>query len=268
MTGRAAATVGTHTLVDPAVLSRDDVFDLLSAAVVPRPIAWTSTVGEDGVLNLAPFSFFTVVSAEPPMLSLTLEAAPDGRPKDTLRNVRATGQLVVNLVSDDLAEQMSRTSPDYTAEVDEFQVGGVTPAPSARVRPPRVAEARISMECVLHTVLTPGSDALVIAEVVAFHVARELLDPDSGRVDLGGLHPLGRIGARFARVGDVFALPAPPRPDLPVRTRPDVTFATRPDLPAGTRPDLPAGAQSDLPAKAQKDEGPSCPMIPSSTTHP
>lgn len=233
MTGGA----GGHTLVDPAGLPRDDVFDLLSASVVPRPIAWTSTVGEDGVPNLAPFSFFTVVSAEPPMLSLTLEAAPDGRPKDTLSNVRANGQLVVNLVSDDLAAQMSRTSPDYAAEVDEFEVAGVTPAPSARVRPPRVAEARISMECVLHTVLTPGSDALVIAEVVAFHVARELFDPGSGHIDLGRLRPLGRIGARFTRVGPVFALPAPPRPDLPAKAH-------------------------------QKDEGPSCPMIPSSTTHP
>ncbi|HET9381793.1 MAG TPA: flavin reductase family protein [Streptomyces sp.] len=231
-----AGTAATHTVLDPASLPREDIFDLLSASVVPRPIAWTSTVGDDGVLNLAPFSFFTVVSAEPPMLSLTLEAAPDGRPKDTLRNIRSTGQLVVNLVSDDLAEQMSRTSPDYAAEVDEFQVGGVTPAPSVTVRPPRVAEARISMECVLHTVLTPGSDALVISEVVAFHVARELLPPGGGHIDLGRLRPLGRIGARFTRVGGVFALPAPPRPDLP--------------------------------AKAQKDEGPSCPMIPSSMTHP
>ncbi|MEU5365110.1 flavin reductase family protein [Streptomyces sp. NPDC005925] len=235
MTREEAPDSASHVVVDPAGLPRDEVFDLLSAGVVPRPIAWTSTVGSDGVLNLAPFSFFTVVSAEPPMLSLTIEAAPDGEPKDTLRNIRATGQLVVNLVSDDLADRMSRTSPDYAADVDEFQVAGVTPAASVKVRPPRVAEAGISMECALHTVLTPGSDALVIAEVVAFHVARELFTPGSGHIDLGRLRPLGRIGSRFTRVTDVFPLPARPRPDLP--------------------------------EKVKKEEELPCRMIPSSTTH-
>ncbi|MFD7551991.1 flavin reductase family protein [Streptomyces sp. NPDC059578] len=188
---------GTSTrTVDPAELDRQGVFRLLTAIVVPRPIAWTSTVSDGGTRNLAPFSFFTVVSTEPPMLALTIEAAPGGGVKDTLRNLRTTGEFVVNTVSVDQARQLDLTGVDHAQEVDEFALAGVTPLASTRVRPPRVAEAGISVECVLHSLLTPGSDTLVIGEVVAFHIADELLTA-TGRIDVARLRPLGRVASRF-----------------------------------------------------------------------
>ncbi|MFD1932281.1 flavin reductase family protein [Nonomuraea mangrovi] len=197
--------------IDPGDVPQERIFELLIAAVVPRPIAWTSTVGLDGVRNLAPFSFYTVVSSRPPMLCLSIEAAGDGTAKDTLRNIETTGEFVVNTVSADAADLMYGTSLEHAADVDEFEACGVTPAPSARVRPPSVGESKISMECVLHTTLRPGSDTLVIGEVVAFHLAPGVLSCD-GRVDIDGLHPLGRVDSRFIQVGNPFRLPTGRRP--------------------------------------------------------
>jgi flavin reductase (DIM6/NTAB) family NADH-FMN oxidoreductase RutF len=195
------------TVLDPAGLAPEQLFQLLTGSVVPRPIAWTSTLSAGGVPNLAPFSFFTVVSTVPPMLSLTVEAATGGGPKDTLRNIEETGEFVVNSVSADVGDQMYESSLDHAPQVSEFREAGVTPTPSTTVRPPRVAESKISMECVLHQVLRPGSDALVIGTVVAFHVAEGLLSA-AGHIDLHRLRPLGRVAARFTDVRDPFLLPA------------------------------------------------------------
>ncbi|WP_367129174.1 flavin reductase family protein [Saccharothrix sp. HUAS TT1] len=191
---------------DPATMPAAEVFGLLTATVTPRPIAWTSTVGRDGVLNLAPFSFYTVVSNTPPMLSLTIEDGPNGRVKDTLVNIRDSGEFVVNSVSVDVADRMHRTSLEHAADTDEFEIAGLTPVPSTRVRPPRVAESAIGMECRLRQLLRPGSDTVVIGEVVAVHVAPDLLRAP-GRIDLGGLRPLGRVASRFTDVRATFALP-------------------------------------------------------------
>lgn len=202
----STATPGT-TVLDPAALPPEQLFRLLTGSVVPRPIAWTSTVSTEGVLNLAPFSFFTVVSTVPPMLALTVEAAAGGGPKDTLRNIEQTREFVVNSVSAEVADQMYESSLDHAPQVSEFREAGVTPVPSTTVRPPRVAESKISMECALHGVLRPGSDALVIGTVVAFHVADGLLSA-SGHVDLHRLRPLGRVASRFTDVRHPFLLPA------------------------------------------------------------
>lgn len=199
------------TVLEPVGLTPEQLFQLLTGSVVPRPIAWTSTVSAEGVLNLAPFSLFTVVSTVPPMLSLTIEAAGGGGPKDTLRNIEETGEFVVNSVSADVADQMYESSLEHAPQVSEFREAGVTPAPSTTVRPPRVAESKISIECALHQVLRPGSDALVIGTVVAFHVAHGLLS-GAGHIDLHRLRPLGRVAARFTDVRHPFLLPAQTAP--------------------------------------------------------
>lgn len=193
--------------LDARDITPSKAFGLLKASVVPRPIAWTSTVGTDGVNNLAPFSFFTVVSSDPPMVLLSLEFLDGGLPKDSAANIEATGEFVVNIAPSAYARAVDLTSQPFDAHVDEFTLAGLTPVPSLHVRPARVAEAPISLECRLHTTLQPGSDRLVIGEVVAFHVARRVLG-DDGRIDVARLDPLGRTAADFARI---HPLPTPTR---------------------------------------------------------
>lgn len=182
-------------------------FGLLKASVVPRPIAWTSTVSADGVNNLAPFSFFTVVSSDPPMVLLSLEFLDGGRLKDSAANIEGTGEFVINIAPADYASAVDLTSRSVDAQVDEFALAGLTPVPSRYVRPSRIAEAPISLECRLYATLQPGSDRLVIGEVMAFHIARQVLGED-GRIDVARLDPLGRIAADFARIHPI---PTPTR---------------------------------------------------------
>jgi flavin reductase (DIM6/NTAB) family NADH-FMN oxidoreductase RutF len=193
--------------LDARDVTPSKAFGILKASVVPRPIAWTSTVNADGVNNLAPFSFFTVVSSEPPMVLLSLEFLNGGRLKDSAANIEATGEFVVNIAPSTYASAVDLTSQSFDAHVDEFALAGLTPVPSLHVRPPRVAEAPISLECRLHTTLQPGSDRLVIGEVVAFHVAHRVLG-DDGRIDVARVDPLGRIAAEFARIHPI---PTPAR---------------------------------------------------------
>lgn len=186
-------------VVDAADLSARKAFGLLKAAVVPRPVAWTSTISPGGIPNLAPFSFFTVVSSLPPMVLLSVEYQPDGRLKDSAANIEATREFVVNIAPAAMAEAVDLTSTEVDPVVDEFVLAGVTPAPCRRVRPPRIAESPISLECRLHTTVQPGSDRLIIGEVVAFHLDTSVLDP-AGRVDTALLDPVARTAADFARL--------------------------------------------------------------------
>jgi flavin reductase (DIM6/NTAB) family NADH-FMN oxidoreductase RutF len=185
--------------LDACDLTPSKAYGLLKASVVPRPIAWTSTVSSDGVNNLAPFSFFTVVSSDPPMVLLSLEFHDGGLLKDSAANIEATGEFVVNIAPSAYACEVDLTSQTFDAHVDEFAMAGLTPVPSQHVRPCRVAEAPISLECRLHTTVQPGSDRVVIGEVLAFHVARCVLGED-GRIDMARLDPLGRTAAGFARI--------------------------------------------------------------------
>ena len=183
--------------LDARDVTPSKAFGLLKASVVPRPIAWTSTVSADGVNNLAPFSFFTVVSSAPPMVLLSLEYLDDGRLKDSAANIEATGEFVINIAPSTYASAVDLTSESFDARVDELALAGLTPVPSRQVRPCRVAEAPISLECRLHTTFQPGTDRLVVGEVVAFHIARRVLGED-GRIDVSLVDPLGRIAAHFA----------------------------------------------------------------------
>jgi flavin reductase (DIM6/NTAB) family NADH-FMN oxidoreductase RutF len=198
--------------LDPAALGQADTYKILIGCVVPRPIAWVSTVDAEGRANLAPFSFFNAIGSNPPALSvaITYTASPDRR-KDTLRNILATGEFVVNIVSEELADAMNRTAVDYPPDVDEFAVAGLTPARSALVRPSRVAESPASFECRLFSSVPvgdgPGSATLVIGTVARIHLRDGLMDARH-RIDLRGLRPIGRLaGADYCYVRETFSMP-------------------------------------------------------------
>ena len=157
--------------VDPASTDYLNVYKLLIGSVVPRPIAFVSTVSPEGAFNVAPFSFFTVASSNPPVLVFTVgnRATPEPR-KDTLRNITTAREFVVNIVSEEFGQKMNLSSGDYPPDVDEFEVSGLTPIPSDLVKPPRVAESHVNMECrLLYTIsmssLVNGGN-LVLGEVV------------------------------------------------------------------------------------------------------
>src|SRR5215210_4810078 len=186
-------------IIDPLDLDPKSVYKLLIGSVVPRPIAWTSTVSREGVLNLAPFSFFTVASRNPPMLCISVgpRTSDDQHTKDTLDNVEDTGEFVINIVSLPLSNTMHESSKTHPPEADEFEKAGLTPAPCEVVKAPRVGEAGVSMECVLDRILPLGSDHLVIGRMVRFHVKDELYE--NGRIDVGSLDPLGRLAGDYTR---------------------------------------------------------------------
>lgn len=199
--------------IDPAAASTRDIYKLMVGAIVPRPIAFVSTVSPDGVLNLAPFSFFTGISANPPVICFSpMVRGSDGGRKDTLCNIQATREFVVNVVSEDFAQQMNACSEEFPPEVDEYQASGLTPVPSELVRPPRVAESRIQMECRLVQIVQvssrPLGGSLVIGEVLRFHVADELFD--NFRIDPDKLRPIGRMGGpTYTRTTDRFDMERP-----------------------------------------------------------
>ena len=133
--------------IDPATIDTRTTYKLMIGMIVPRPIAFVSTVSAAGVLNLAPFSFFTGLGANPPAVCFCPSNRADGSHKDTLVNIEATGEFVVNMVSEAIAEQMNLTSGEYPPDVDEFALSGLTPTPSQAVKPPRVRESPAAMEC-------------------------------------------------------------------------------------------------------------------------
>jgi len=205
--------------VDPSELDTHAVYKLLIGSVVPRPIAWVSTISPAGVLNLAPFSFFTVASCEPPMVSVTfvrrghLDASP---PKDTLSNIEATGEYVVNVVAVALGDAMAKSAVVYPPDVDEFEIAGLTTAECEVVSVPRVLEAPISMECRVEAVLQPGSDVVVIGRVLRFHFREGILQ-DNGRVDLVGLNPLARLAGNYTCIAEPFAIAVEPNLSIPTK---------------------------------------------------
>lgn len=197
--------------LDARDLTERDAYRLMIGIVVPRAIAFVSTLSADGVLNLAPFSFFTAIGSDPPTLCVAM-IYRDGQPKDSLRNIIATGEFVVNSVSYEIREQMNLASGDYMPEVDEFTLSGLTSAPSLKVKPPRVAESPTSMECVLNQVVTVGNApkqvGLVIGEIVQFRIREDLYD--NGRVNPHALDAIGRMaGDSYATTREIFDMKRP-----------------------------------------------------------
>ena len=199
----------------PGSLSRKSLYKILIGSVVPRPIGWISTVNASGQPNLAPFSFFNVVCAKPPtILFCPMIRSTDGEQKDTLNNVKAIGEFVVNIVSGELASKMVATSVEIAADVNEFELVGLETAPSVVVKPPRVAESPIHFECKVTQIVeignNPGGGSVVIGEIVHLHVdERVLLGED--KIDLATLKPIGRLaGSAYVRVTDLFEMVRPP----------------------------------------------------------
>ncbi|OYO03012.1 flavin reductase (DIM6/NTAB) family NADH-FMN oxidoreductase RutF [Propionibacteriaceae bacterium ES.041] len=193
------------------VLAEEDPragYPLLTSSVVPRPIAWVSTVSAAGVVNLAPHSFFTVASRRPAMVQFTSNGV-----KDSLTNVRETGEFVVNFVSEELAEAANATSATFPADVDEFAEVGLTTEPARLVAPPRVAASPIAIECRLHRIVEVGDSFLVIGEVLCVAIEESVLDPDAKRPRPAyqKLNPVARLGGpdEWAAPGDLFRLTRP-----------------------------------------------------------
>ncbi|MGC2856443.1 flavin reductase family protein [Novispirillum sp. DQ9] len=192
--------------------------DPFKACIVPRPIGWISTVGADGVNNLAPYSFFNGIASDPPMVmygstGVHAHATPEA-PKDTLANITATGCFVVNVATWDLRDAMNTSSLTAPPEVDEFALAGLTPAPSRLVRAPRIKEAPISLECLHHqTIDLPttepgGRNVLVLGRVVGIHIAEDVLT--DGLIDIAKLRPIARLGYRdYACVAETFTMTRP-----------------------------------------------------------
>ena len=197
--------------LDPHVIGDAAAYKLLIGCVVPRPIAWVSTVDAAGVRNLAPFSFFMGVCGEPPTIAFSSGPRAGGR-KDTVRNVEASGEFVVNVVDDAHAEAMNATSGEYPPEVDEFTVASLAATPGVRVAAPRVAGAPISLECRLVQIVRigRGPHSVVFGEIVYLHVRDDLYDTATGRIDVAALRPVGRLaGHMYSRTHDLFEMKRP-----------------------------------------------------------
>jgi flavin reductase (DIM6/NTAB) family NADH-FMN oxidoreductase RutF len=202
--------------INPNDLSPPDMHKLLIGSVVPRPIAWVSSMDRAGVHNLAPFSFFNVVCAKPPTISISITYNPqrDTGRKDTLRNIVELGEFVVNITTEATAVAMDQSAEEYPPHVDEFAEVGLTRAPSVRVRPARVAGSPISLECTLLQTVPVGTGAgsatLVLGTVQLVHVREDIID-DRYRIDTHALQPIGRLaGLSYCYVRELFDLKRTP----------------------------------------------------------
>ena len=205
---------------DISAIEPANVYKLLTATVVPRPIAWVSTRAPSGLANLAPFSFFNVMGDEPPILAVGINRGARGM-KDTARNIVESGEFVVNLVPFALAEAMNLTAIDAPPGVSEFDLAGLTQAPASHVSAPLVAESPVSFECVTHaSLLTGPQQVLAVGRVLAVHVAdRFVKDAARGHIDTPALDLLGRgVGTSYLRSRDMFDMTRPRWADQPSST--------------------------------------------------
>jgi flavin reductase (DIM6/NTAB) family NADH-FMN oxidoreductase RutF len=198
-------------IIDPEKLSSRERYFLMVGCIVPRPIAFVSSISGKGVRNLAPFSYYNGVSSSPPVLSVSIAPRRD-RPKDTLANIRETGEFVVNVVDEELARPMILASGDYAPEVDEFEVTRLTPIPSDLVAPPRVQESPVQMECRLLQVVEVGKPprvtGLVLGEILRFHLRDDLYR--DGHIDPQRFAAVGRMGRTdYCQTRDRFSMERP-----------------------------------------------------------
>lgn len=198
---------------DMRTLGARDAYKLLGSCIVPRPIAWVSSQSSDGIDNLAPFSFFNAVGNDPPVVVIGLVKAADRELKDTASNIRATGEFVINLVSEHDAQRMNQTSSNLPPEGDEAVAAGIEMLPSLAVRPMRVASAPAAFECrTLHYIETGPSQIAVLGEVLMCHVQdRFITDPERIHLDIEGMQLIARMhGAGwYSRQTDLFEMLRP-----------------------------------------------------------
>lgn len=193
-------------IIEKSQFSEHQIAKLVKGTVVPRPIAWISSVGKSGVLNLAPYSYFQVISHNPIMFIISIgqgaNVGKDGD-KDTLANIKETGDFVINLVSARLSDQMHKSSHVFPKDVSEFEETGLTPAKSKLVTAPRVEEAVISMECKLDRVMELGDFNQVIGELVCYHIKDDVY-MENDKINYDTFDPIGRMAANYTHVRDLF----------------------------------------------------------------
>ncbi len=196
-------------IIDPGTLDATSNYKLLIGSILPRPIAWVSTLSRDGIANLAPISFFTAVGRKPPVVSITMQPRSDGVTlKDTFVNIRDTGEFVVNMVTLEQAHAMHRSAFEFDSDIDEFSAVGLDKEASLAVAPPRVKGAPISLECRLDRIIPMGDqhDYVVFGEVLRFNVQDQFYLA-GGRIDTGALQSVGRLAAEYTLVHNAFTLP-------------------------------------------------------------
>ncbi|MCY4580303.1 MAG: flavin reductase family protein [Chloroflexi bacterium] len=184
---------------------------VLTGVIVPRPIAFVSSVSSEGIVNLAPFSFFNAMAYDPATIVMGISRSAGWKEKDTLSNIEATGEFVVNVVVDDISEAMNRTAAEFPADVDEFEIAGLTAKPSKKVRAPRVAESPVNMECKLSQVVEIGdgtNHAIVIGEILLMHVRDDIIS--GHRINHQRLQPVGRLaGNMYCSTHEVYEMVRP-----------------------------------------------------------
>ncbi len=211
----AESAVWRQTMkIDPNTLTQQDASHLLTDIVVPRPIAWVSTVDQRGTFNLAPFSAYGMVSTQPMVIGFCVSTYRDGRKKDTIRNVEAMREFVVNVVTEELAQAMNITSAPYASDVSEFNEARLTPHKADLVKAPLVADSPVSMECRVIQILefgkAPAISSFILGEVLRVHIRDEYYDSHKNRVV--GLRAIGRLGGEqdlYCRGQDTFEMRRP-----------------------------------------------------------
>ncbi len=189
--------------LDPAALDRKQSYFLQISCIIPRPIALVTSVSKEGVVNLAPFSYFNGVSSSPPIISIAVGTRKGGARKDTWRNIEESGEFVVNVVVPDLMDAVIIGAKDHPPEVSELELSKLPSVPSKRVKPPRLWDSPISMECSLYKLVDVEGTALILGRILLYHVRDDLVT--DGQVDPHRLTFVGRLGADwYCRVNDIF----------------------------------------------------------------
>jgi flavin reductase (DIM6/NTAB) family NADH-FMN oxidoreductase RutF len=198
--------------IDPALMSERENYKFLIGSIIPRPIAFVTTISKDGVINGAPFSYFNIVSSNPPMISLSIQRS-GGRQKDTARNIIETKQFVVHIVDEQNVEKINKTAASLPPDQSEIEVANLSPVESVKISVPGIKEAKVRMECTLeHTLelgdpVTPGCD-FIIGKVVQFHIESDIYK--NGRIDPSGLGAVSRLaGNSYAKIGEIFEIERP-----------------------------------------------------------
>ena len=210
---KIASPVGAMLPLDPAILPARDIYKLIIGAIVPRPIAFVSTISSAGVVNLAPYSFFNGVSSNPPCVMISVSRKEDGGKKDTLLNIEATNQFVVNSANEWLIEPLVHCAGNFPYGVDEMSLVGLTPQASLRVKPPRVRESAFQMECELYKSVEigeggPGSTTVIFGRILFMH-AHETIYKD-GRILFSEHRAIGRLGGfSYGKIAETFDIAVP-----------------------------------------------------------
>jgi len=198
--------------IDPVTNTERDNYKFMIGSIIPRPIAFVTSLSEDGVLNGAPFSYFNIVSSNPPMISLSIQRA-EGRQKDTARNILAAKEFVVHIVDEDNVEKVNTTAANLPPDQSEIELAQLTPVDSLIISVPGVKEAKVRMECRLeHALELGGSDSpgcdFIIGKVVQFHIDEAIFE--NGRIDPAGLAAVSRLaGQDYAKIGEIFTIERP-----------------------------------------------------------